>query len=191
MKKAIIIFAVFCGCAPNLPIEIYLDENWDEREETAILAAMNEWNNATGVDVFTYMGRLDTVFTEDDDNDGRIIIYKALNSSKFIREIEKEIMQDYEVEAAAFTHHYEDVVVLWYYFNYDWELIVEEGLVESENYYYWRLNEIALHELGHVLRFDHNNEDSIMNINLASNWPEPAEVTEYDVDLFCREYECP
>lgn len=184
---------VFSGCAVELPIGIWLDSGWDNEEERVILRGLKAWEDATELDVFTYMGRYkDSTFTKNDFYDNRHVIYKAMSSNSSIEKIEKGILEEYGVDSPiAFARHNCDVVILWYGFDIDYSNLLPEEIEIVRSFYFFRLEELIMHEFGHLLGLEHSDvPEAIMYLG-GSQWPDGPDFSEDDINQFCGIYDCP
>lgn len=192
MIRIFLIFSSFLasGCSScflNLSTQIFLDSDWNNAEEEAIISGFEAWEKATGAEIFEYAGRYNDDFERQDYNDNRHVFYKATVPNNDTEEIEEDINKRYKTKGViAFARRRKDMVVLWYNFN---------AYQMTEDFYLWRLRGIAMHEFGHFLGLGHSDApESIMNINNKGrqwNWPEPHEITRSDVKQFYKIYKCP
>jgi len=205
MKKYLLLsifLLILSGCTQNLPVDIWIDNNFDEREEVAILISIQRWEEATGRNIFTYRGRYkDNYFTFSDMDDNRHVIYKIREPSvvtdHFV-EATRARKNDSELELHGYGLH-SDVLIYWYNFagneNGDYFDLIDTGHDEYEVamlFLSYKLEDLVMHELGHFLGLGHNNNrESIMCLERNRiTWPGAPEISEYDIRNFCRIYYC-
>jgi len=199
MKKYILLssfLVILSGCTQNLPVVIWIDDNFSEEEEYFILSAIQEWEDATEKNIFHYRGRhIDNEFNIEDLGDERHVIYKIIEpteGSRFFVDMRIAETGDETHDLFGWGMH-SDVLIYWYnLLDVYIEGVKEDRLDEAHEFLMWKLEDLVLHELGHFLGISHNdNVESIMCKNRQrENYPDPSLVSSYDVESFCRIYNC-
>lgn len=183
-RQLIILFIIFCGCYPDLPVKYYVHSDWKPDEVEAIQNATTLWENATCLDLFEYQGIChDNGFTDWSQNlqDGKKVIYPE--DDRWIDGLEGD---DQHIGQSA-----EDIIILR-------KIIVncaearDFGVKCDRAFYLLSLTRITEHELGHWLGLGHQDTGvpSIMSENLNNSYaawsPQKSEV-----DVICDIYGCP
>lgn len=196
MKKFFLAFCVFSfGCAPQLPIEIWIDSDWDDDETETVLQAMDLWKEGTEADIFDYQGRIESEYSDDNYKDNQHVIYKILSSgNEELRDRIGNIMEEHEVNGVeAFAGRDRDIVFLYYTLNrnpeYD-DREIFDGQYTLRDQYLNGVQDTIMHEIGHLFGMRHNSEDSIMNTIRANRFPDDPFLRERDVNEFCEIYDC-
>lgn len=210
----VLICLFFSGCyGQELPVDIYIDSNFEPDEQGAILRAINALEVAlgerVGERVFYYRGLHDDEnFGLDDLDDGIHNIYQLREETPVTRYPEDMINDAYYYPEESYHIHgyglHTDVMLYWYRFipDNDFECATNdyycdqemepESIEELRNRMLYRLEELTMHELGHFLGMGHNNIDpeSIMNIEYSAPYPETQVVPETDIEALCVFYDC-
>lgn len=192
-----LIFIIFSSCTVDLPIEYHISAKWLQYPEEAqtIQDAAEEWNKATCLQMFHFVGYSEDVeFDLDDLQDDWLTIYavwdaenpdanKVSDLSYAGYSIGDIIIRRYAVSGTA--------AYRWKNFNGH-----PESEVVTRKYYLALLKSVVTHEFGHqMLRpvFGHNREEnglSIMDPSSGSiEWA--FKPTKLDVDQICSFYNCP
>jgi hypothetical protein len=183
-QRFIILFLVFCGCYPDLPIKYFVHSDWKPDEIQAIQNAAALWENATCLDLFEYQGiQYDDGFTDWRENlqDGKKVVYPE--DGRWINGLEGDCQ--HSGQAA------EDIIILR-------RIIVncgkakELGMKCNREFYLLSLTRITTHEFGHWLWLGHQDTGvpAIMSASFDNSYaawsPQKSEV-----DILCDIYGCP
>lgn len=201
MKQCIVVCLslIFVGCAgrysrniriglERFPQDIWIDERFSKNnEEAVVLDSMNEWERATGENLFEYKGRaVDRRFTMGDLYDNEHIIYKVESRTRTVSRIERNIRRrtnNPRKVLLGYGRKNGDVVIVWYRFIKSSWLLSHR---RSDKIHYY-LKELMMHELGHFLGLGHSdNPESVMQRGCARevHYPEPLRIPSVDVDSF-------
>jgi len=180
--------ALLIGCGRDIPIDIWIsDADFDEAEEASLFAAMDSWERVTGLDIFTYRGRVAWgEFSWEDFGDDIHGIYKVRPDSYEVRYV-------HETTGAGFGGYgtYGDVLL-----NLDAEDVWRNEMADElfgcygvwhtrEECHLLNLQDLATHELGHFIGLSHiPGRRAIMNPELYGLlYP-----TEVDLEAFWNAY---
>lgn len=180
--------ALQVGCGRDIPIDIWVsDADFDEAEEGALLAAMDSWERATDLDIFTYRGRVAWgEFNWEDFGDDIHGIYKIRPDSYEVRYIHAATGGNFGGYGT-----YGDVLL-----NIDAEVAWSDAAPNGphtcyevertrEECHLFNLQDLATHELGHFIGLSHlPGRHAIMNPALYGLvYP-----TEVDIEAFWNVY---
>jgi len=129
----------------KLPVDIIINQDLIEEEETAIRSAIDTWNRSTGIDLFVLR------VAKDSSDPGSIRYLKKWEYEK--------------------THTAQTNIIPRGHFIKEFSILLNTDLYQfSTNYSPTAvdLQSVILHELGHVLGLDHETNDlqSVMNPNM-------------------------
>jgi hypothetical protein len=152
---ALALFLVSVGCGRELPLHVWISDEFDDDEAETILMGMDAWERATDVHIFVYRGRWYDRFNREDFGDDAHVVYKLHDSSYEYRFL------SYGNDGFGGYGTYGDVLIAldaWEaYRDEDPDgIIYSNGLVLTRNaFYLCMLREIATHELGHFIGLAH------------------------------------
>jgi len=198
--SSLAIFLLSCG--RTLPIEIFVEDSWQDDEAAAISKAIEGWNQVGALmndpgPVFIEAGRAPDRYSREKTGDGRSVVYRLTGHPSF--RLSKPL------ESAEGWQEGDDVAIALYMFPSEFPGSDGErhpSAVDQRTLYLRHLTALSLHEFGHLLGFGHvDSEYSVMCSDPSCyklgpkpkdplDWPEPKKVTEYDIGRFCRTYGC-
>ncbi len=198
------------GCTDyqDLPVELYVDEDFSELEQEAIADVVAHWNlwagarYAYGNEIFVIVGTHDDTFNEHDYEDGRHSIYRISEPVP-----DEQYLQDLYSDSGGVGGYSPlgDAFLVMYKLDdhfanlrEEYSRQIAEGEIEAfhvdwyvDNMNYGMVHNTTLHELGHMVGLLHiNHRPAVMN-SVGPNIYQGVEyLTDADLDAFCLIYDC-
>lgn len=181
-KTAVIFILAACmsACGVEYPKEIWIDNDFSKSEEFVMRLAIGRWEEQTGLDLFTYRGRIDAgEFRREDLGDGAFVIYKIQSLD------EGDAREVWEFKDPGYN---QDEGHSGWATTGDMLIFVpdfDEG--EGEKSYLHDLFGVFLHEFGHTLLLGHiKDERAVMSLGNGFI----GCLTELDLEAFCSMNGC-
>lgn len=171
------------GCMTlEYPVDLYLDDKFDENETRMIVWAVDEWDHAitarTGIPdtALRIVGTFSDEYDIGDATDGYYVIYKVTEPTPAI--IDMVERGPYEKVGGHAT--LSDMIIPRYNFS-DWD----------DRNWPFLLRAIVLHELGHTLDVTHfEHRYGIMNSKMLLDMLIDPHITDADMDAYCHVHGC-
>ena len=162
------------------PVEIWIDDRFNNEEEQDIRWVFGEWERSTKRDLFTYKGRhIDHKLSTNDRFDRKNVIYKIEASTKFSRL--KEAICPNRILLGIGQERNDTLI---FHYNFLKAFPSNNNTLKTRRYFF---KKIVMHELGHFLGLDHvDREDLLMHKYILGNPEEPLEITEDDLEPFFK-----
>jgi len=117
--------------------------------------------------------------------DSRRVVYKVSKATQMSIFFERAVnfsKNSKNLKLAGYGNLAGDILIYWY--NYSKRHM-------SREYWIWSLEDLAMHEFGHLFGLWHNNDpQSIMCLSRRRGYPNITKISEHDIRNFCKLYNC-